>query len=328
MESAPPTVYLLYGNYELGFSEFIGHLKEKMGDPENALLNIDRLPPESLTLDRLEQIATTMPFLSQRRLIIAEQPTRLMKNKAQRDRFFGLLSNLPPSSALVLIEKIDFRSTRGRTPAKPAELIQWLQAQPSAFIRRFEAPHGAQFSSWVQDHASDLGGKFEPQAAQLLAEYVADDVNLAHQEINKLLTYVDGERAVTVADIEKLTPFYGQSNVFAMVDALGQRDAKGALYNLKRLMEDENPLYIFGMVIRQFRLLLLAKEAMGSKRDPAKALKVSSFVANKIIAQARNFSLGDLESIYHQLLKMDIESKSGRDKTDVALERFIIQLAH
>lgn len=328
MQTSPPTVYLLYGNHELGFTEFIERLKEKMGEPENALMNIDRLAAENLNLDRLEQIATTLPFLTQRRLIIAEQPTRLMKSKEQRDRFFQLLSNLPPSSALLLIEHIDFRSTRGRTPARSAELIQWLEAQPNAFIRRFEAPQGTQFERWVQEHASALGGEFEPQAAQLLAEYVADDVNLAHQEIIKLLTYVDGVRAVAVTDIELLTPFYGQSNVFAMVDALGQRDAKGALRNLKRLMEDESPLYIFVMVIRQFRLLLLAKEAMRSKHDPAKALKVSSFVAQKIIAQAKKFSVGDLELIYHELLKIDVDSKTGRDKTDVALERFITQLAH
>lgn len=328
METAPPTVYLLYGNHELGFAEFIERLKEKMGEPENALMNINRLPRESLNLDRLEQIATTLPFLTQRRLIIVEQPTLLMKSNDQRDRFFHLLSNLPPSSALVLIEQIDFRSTRGRIPSKPAQLIQWLEEQPSVFIRRFEAPHGAQLARWIQDRASALGGKFEPQAAQLLAEYVADDVNLAHQEIIKLITYVDGERAVGVTDIEQLTPFYGQSNVFAMVDALGQRDAKGALHNLKRLMDDASPLYIFVMVIRQFRLLLLAKDAMAARRDPAKALNVSSFVAQKIIAQAKNFSLSDLEIIYHQLLKMDVDSKTGRDKTDVALERFITQLAH
>jgi DNA polymerase-3 subunit delta len=327
MATNPPTVYLLYGDHELGFNEFIDSLRKRMGDPHNAEMNIERIPADSLELDHLEQIATTVPFLSPRRLVIAEQPSRLMKTDTTRKRFFKLLKSLPQTTALLLIEFIDFKSTRGKIPSKSADLIQWLEDHPSAYIRRLEVPRGSQFTQWIQEQAREVGGEIQPQAAHLLAESVADDARLAQQEVVKLLTYVDFERPIEVADVEKLTPFYGQSNVFDMVDAIGKRDTQHALQSLQLLLEDEYPLYIFAMVIRQFRLLLQAKAALQDNLDPQSVLKISPFVAKKIAAQARNFSLSDLENIYNHLLDIDVDSKTGRDTIEVALERLIIQMA-
>ncbi len=48
-----PTVYLLYGDHELGFSEFIDRLRSKMGDPASAELNISHFSPDKLDLSIL-----------------------------------------------------------------------------------------------------------------------------------------------------------------------------------------------------------------------------------------------------------------------------------
>lgn len=323
----PPTVYLLYGDHEIAFDEFLHSLRERMGEPQNAELNIDRIPADSLDLVHIEQIASTVPFLSRRRVVIVNQPSRLMKPQDLRERFFKLLLSLPRTTAMVLIESIDFKSTRGRIPTLSGDLIQWLEDHPSAYIRRFEVPRGARFSSWIQDHARQEGGEIDSQAAQLLAESVAEDIQFAHEEIIKLLTYVNFDRPVDASDVEMLTPFHGQSNIFDMVDAIGKRDAQSALQNFQLLLEEEYPLYIFSMVARQFRLLLLAKVALLNHQDPQTALKISPFIAKKITAQARNFSLSDLEVIFRNLREMDFETKTGRDDLELALERLIIQLA-
>jgi DNA polymerase III delta subunit len=72
------------------------------------------------------------------------------------------------------------------------------------------------------------------------------------------------------------------------------------------------------MTIRQFRLILQAREAKEDGLSPQEALGTSAFVANKAANQARNFSLGDLEKIYHHLLEIDVASKTGGMDTLVA----------
>ena len=324
----PPTVYFLYGDHDLVFKDFVSRMKEKMGQPENAEMNIERFSPAELDLSKLEQICSTLPFLSPRRVVIAEQPSRLMGSDSEKERFFEFLNSIPTSTALVLIESIDFKSARGRLPSKPSQLEQFLQSHPSAYIRRCEIPRGPQFVTWIQEHTEELGGTIGEQAAHLLSEFVAEDLHLAHQEIEKLLTFVNFERPIIEADVEKLTPFYGQADVFAMVDAVGQRDGQQALKSLRQLLTDEYPLYVFSMIIRQFRLLLMAKEAQDKKKNPQSVLNMSPFVAKKIIAQAQNFNLGDLERIYRHLLEVDVGSKTGQDTLDVALESFVTHLTN
>lgn len=323
-----PTVYFLYGDNELEFKDFISHLKGKMGEPENAEMNIERFSPAEIDFAKLEQISSTIPFLAPRRVVILEQPVKLLGSDSDKEQFFELLNSIPTSTALVLIETVDFKSTRGRLPAKAAELERFLENHPHAYIRRCEIPRGPRFVSWIQGHAEELGGSIDGQAAHLLAEFVAEDIHLAHQEIEKLLAYVNFERPITESDVEELTPFYGQSNVFAMVDAVGRRDGQQALKSLRQLLTDEYPLYVFSMIVRQFRLLLMAKEALNKNKDPQSVLNVSPFVTKKIVAQANNFNLGDLERIYHHLLDVDVGSKTGKDTLDVALESFVSHLTN
>jgi len=329
MAEYPPTIYLLYGNHDLAFSDFILRLREKMGDPSTADMNIDTFLPGNFNFGRFQQVCASIPFLARRRLVILEQPTQQSSDNQIKDSFFDLIRSLPDTTALILIEKVDFKSRKGKVPKNLSDLIQWLEEhQPSAYIKRLELPQGSQFIQWIRKLVHDLGGEIEPQAAQLLAEYVDEDPHLTLQECTKLLDYVNRERAIEIEDIEKCTPLQRQSDVFAMVDAIGQRNGSQALQWLRQLLQDDSPMYAFGMIVRQFRLLLLTKEVQESHRDPKEALHLHPYVAGKIIAQAKNFSLEDLEKIYHRLNEIDIASKSGQETLEVSLERFVATLTN
>jgi DNA polymerase-3 subunit delta len=83
------------------------------------------------------------------------------------------------------------------------------------------------------------------------------------------------------------------------------------------------------MVIRQFRLLLLAREVLdsnGNQKDVEKALGVHPFVAEKTTRQARSFTLPLLERIYHRLLEIDEGAKTGQVALDLALDMLVVEL--
>ena len=327
MAEIPPTIYLLYGDHDLAFSEFLSRLREKMGDPSTADMNIETFPSSKLDLGKVEQVCISLPFLARRRLVIVEQPLRNLTNNELKENFYRLLASIPNTTALIIIERVDFTATRGKTPKALNELIRWLEEnQSSAYIKRFEVPRGSQFVQWIRQRAHELEGEIQPQAAHLLAELVVGDPHQAHQELSKLLDYVNRDRPIEVEDVEDLTPLKRQSDVFAMVDAMGQRNGPQALQWLRQLLVNDSPLYAFSMIIRQFRLLLLAKDAQVNQQDPQKALDVHPYVAGKIIAQARNFSQDDLEEIYHFLKDIDIASKTGKDNLEIALEGFVANL--
>jgi DNA polymerase-3 subunit delta len=182
---------------------------------------------------------------------------------------------------------------------------------------------------WIQKQSEQAGGQFTSQAAGLLATLVGGDTRLADQEIHKLLAYVNYNRPVEAEDVEILTADVAPGDIFALVDALGNQDGRKAMGMLHRLLEQQEPLSIFSMIVRQFRLLLLAREVLdggGQSGEVASQLGINPWLADKLAAQVRRFSLAGLEAIYHRLLDIDEAVKTGQAPDDLALESLVAAL--
>jgi DNA polymerase-3 subunit delta len=182
---------------------------------------------------------------------------------------------------------------------------------------------------WIESEAKKQGGSIEPAAAARLADMVGEDTRIAAQELAKLLTYVNFERPVTLADVEKVSIVSAQGSVFELVDALGTGDGHKAQKVLHQLLEDADAFELWGMVVRQFRLLLQAREMLDEKASPTlvqKELGLHEFVAGKICAQAQRFTLAGLESIYHRLLEIDEGAKTSQVPLDLALDTLVVEL--
>jgi DNA polymerase-3 subunit delta len=80
------------------------------------------------------------------------------------------------------------------------------------------------------------------------------------------------------------------------------------------------------MIVRQFRLLLLAREVLdrgGGAADVKQAVGVHAFVAGKIATQAKNFDRHSLLTIYRQLLSLDEAIKYGAVPAETALDMLV-----
>jgi DNA polymerase-3 subunit delta len=194
-----------------------------------------------------------------------------------------------------------------------------------ALVKLFDLPKGDALVRWIRARAKAEKGEISLEAAQALAE-VEDDPRALGNEITKLLTYVDFARPVELEDVQTLTPAGGEAKVFDMVDAIGQRRGPVAQRELHKLLESAEPLYALSMIVRQYRLLLLAREMLNeraSEADISKALALHPFPTGKICAQARKFTLDDLEQIYRRLLEYDVEIKTGRIQAEAALDTLV-----
>ena len=129
--------------------------------------------------------------------------------------------------------------------------------------------------------------------------------------------------------MEKVSIVSAQGSVFELVDALGTGDGKKAQRVLHQLLENEEAFELWGMVIRQFRLLLQAREILdenGSQAEVQKGLGLHEYVAGKVTNQARRFSMPVLEAIYHKLLEIDEAAKTSQVPLDLALDTLVVEL--
>lgn len=331
-----PIVYIFHGDDPYAIRRHIETLVRLMGDPSLAELNINRLDGRQASLEDLHATANAMPFLAERRMVIFTYPFARIQSDAARKNFLALLNGLPPSTALLLIveDQLEGRGRNRDWRSLPNKATHWIRKWMGEAGKRVryqlcQLPALAEMPAWVRKEARQMGGQFTPEGASALVTHVGNDTQLASLEINKLLTYVDYKRPVEAGDVEDLTAQVGEADIFTMVDAMALGNGRQALGLLHRLFETQDPLSIFGMVVRQFRLLIQTRELLDEGRGDqiAADLHLHPFVAEKLTGQARRFSTAQLEEIYRRLLLIDEAIKTGQMPADLSLDTFVAGLA-
>ena len=326
-----PVIYLFHGDDEPAIHGEIEKLKARVGGPGTLEMNFTRLDGRVLAFDQLVTACATMPFLAERRLVLLDHPLAYAKDEANREKLLDFLDRVPASTALVLIEHLPLTSPRDRKAGKIHWLELWAKgAGERVYLREKGMPTGQnELPAWIQKRAREYEGEFTGSAAKRLAELSASDAAALDQEIMKLLTYVGGQRPVDVPDVDRLVVVIPETDIFTLVDALGNRDGQAAVTMFHRLLDEQDVQSIFPMIVRQFRLLLLTRELLEAgaiDTDVAKTLGLHPYVARKVFAQARQFNLPVLEAVYHRLLEIDVAAKTGVMEPGLNLDGWMAEL--
>ena len=325
-----PVVYIFYGDDGVAINETIAELKSRIGDASTTELNYVTLDGRSLAIEQLETAGRSLPFLADRRLTVLNHPLALMQSDVNRKRVIALLEALPDESAVVLAEFGPLQTEKEKRKRVKPWLLKWANSMgQKVYIKKYSAPRDSQLTGWIIARARKMGGEIEPKAANSLTKLIVDDVRLADQELIKLLTYVNYERPVSETDVEELTALLPEGGIFDFVDALGNRDREKATSEFHRLLVDNEIQNIFGMIVRQFRLLVQSREILdkqGGKQEITSLLRVHPYVGGKLADQARHFSQPQLDNIFHRLLEIDSGLKTGKMSTDLSVDLLIAEI--
>lgn len=328
-----PDVHLLYGNDEFAISRRLKEFDAIFSDATSAEMNTSYLDARTMTENDLNTAVNAMPFLAPRRLVCLSNPSARYVSPAERKKFEQFIANSPETVCLVIHEQVETRRYRDVSRQEKEDQKHWLVRwgkRAGLHLERYALPAPWEMTDWIVNETTNQGGNIAPAAASKLAEMVGVDTRQAGQEIVKLLAYVDWSRQVNLADVESLSPVTAQKSVFDFVDALAKGNGRTAQHLLRRLLENEDPFALWGMVVRQFRLLLMAREVLdahGNKNTVAQAMGVHPFVAEKTAAQARGFKLDTLERIYRELVEIDEGVKTSQFTLEVALDMLVVELS-
>ena len=319
-----PNLYFLFGNDEFAITRKLKEFESDFTDPTSADMNTARLEARSMDENDLNNAVNAMPFLAKRRLVLLQNPSSKYNNPPARKKFLAFLEKTPETARLVMYESVEPKE------AEKHWLLKWAEKNSKAIqTKAFMLPRLKDMTGWIVNETKNQGGKIDPRAAEMLKDMVGVDTRQAGMEIAKLLAYVNWARPVTAQDVEAVCMVTSQQSVFDFVDALANGNGKSAQHLLHRLLESEDEFSLWGMVIRQFRLLLQAREILdgrGTQNDVARALGVHPFVAEKTTQQAARFSIESLEFIYRKLLTIDEGVKTSQITLDLALDTLVVEL--
>jgi DNA polymerase-3 subunit delta len=346
-------ITLIHGPTELLRAESLSVIRSSIADdPEIAELNTLRLDGRAATISDLRNACDTMPFLAERRLVIAEgllarlaapaksrgkmaetveaedgfEETQLSPEvvKGQAKVLLAYLDDVPESTELVFMEEDTVGS--GPIVRRLQELARTGQAKiiTCEKLRRNEVP------DWIRQRAAQRRVKLDAGAIADLAEFVGDELRQLDQELIKLADYAPN-RTVSRDDVRRLVPATRAASVFELADALGMGDGAtaGRLMRHALDIDGEQPLRLLGMIARQYRLLIQTKalQATGTKPpEMARTLNVADWTMPKLLNQANRHTFVVLERAMARILAADEAIKTGTLSDREAMDVLLLEL--
>jgi DNA polymerase-3 subunit delta len=137
----------------------------------------------------------------------------------------------------------------------------------------------------------------------------------------------------TLGDVKLFLPEKVDDSIFNLVDAIVAKQPKNVFKMIQeQYRKGEDAQFVFAMILRQFRILLELRDLFEREDNLpsdiiAKRLALHPFVVKKSLPLLKRYSLEELKNIYHQLLEIDIKTKTGRGDQSVLLDVFVGRLA-
>jgi len=317
--------HIFHGPDEFSAQEAIVPFKTGLGDGAAVDLNYTELDGKTTTLTGIMHHAGAVPFLAAYRLVVVRNYLSSLSGAGSKSHVKALadfLTRLPETTRLIFWETAALK--------KSHPILKLGQTIPQC-VRLFDVAGPQMLPKWVQKRVKQKGGQIDYRAVMALVNVVGDDLRALDNEIEKLTLYVNGERAVSLADVERLCPYTADAERFAMANAIGRQDVKTALDQLhKRLEEGQHPLMIIGGITGQFRGLLEIKSMAAAGLTPVEIAKAkgwkSDYAVKMRLKDARNFSLERLIEIFTILLNTDKAIKTGQIEETLAVDLLVTRL--
>ncbi len=311
-ELAP--LYLLYGDEPYLVERAVKRLLERAVDPGFRDFNLNVFYGNECKGEEVFGAAQTLPMFAERRVVLVKKGGEL--SAGAMEVLLSYLQDPSPGTCLVLqAEKIDGRKKFFAEFKKRGELVE------------FKRPYENQLGPYVRDEVRAAGKKIDGAAAELLAYLVGNNLQELVSQIEKLCTYCGKKETIGVAEVKAIVSDTKVENVFEFTDALGCKDAGKSLAMLTSLLRDgEAPLRILGAVARHFRQLWQVREMLDRKvpsSELAKASGINPYFLKKVVDQARNYPVGQLQLVFERMLELDTAFKSG-GMADALFERFVM----
>ncbi|MCL2500388.1 MAG: DNA polymerase III subunit delta [Defluviitaleaceae bacterium] len=302
--------YLLYGDERYLVSHYAGVLGE----------NLDKdvfdgaVPTAQIIL-----AAEAFPFLAEKRAVYVKD-SRLFATgrKNDTDAMADFIPKIPAETVLIFVESdVDKRTRLYKKVAELGRAVECTPLNPPDLTR------------WVVKKCRDKDKSISPAAAEQLMRSAAHNMTALIAEIDKLAAFAGARPSITSEDINILCTPALQTRVFDLLAAMGRGNAGQALTLYANMLHmKEQPLMILAMLIRQFRILLLCKEAQAkkyAKADMAKAFGLRPFMVDEALAQARRYTTERLLSALEDCADTDVRIKTGKLDAEMGVELLIIK---
>lgn len=270
--------------------------------------NTDIFYGQDTTIDSILNASRSYPMMAEKRLVLVRDFFKSSNGITDElNRLITYFEKPSPTTLLVLIDK--------KTPNKVTKFGKAVTKSNSVSYFEFNTIPEFQLPDWITRWAIDhYEQPFDAEAAELLAQYVGDDLLQLSNEIEKLSTFKDGSKLVTKDDVKKIVGFSREYSIFELKDAIISKNKNKALHIAERILYQSDS--VVGEIIKSIGFFasmystiwkyLTLKQKKYSDSDIKKELKIfNDFRFKNVSMEARSYSLNQIPMILEILLDAD-----------------------
>jgi DNA polymerase-3 subunit delta len=266
-----------------------------------------------------EALVGSIPALSLtagRRYLLADGVERW--TAAQVKPVLAALGELPPDVTVVLVARES--PPKVRVPKGLADAVEGAGGE----VRTYKAPRARDLPARLVAEAKRRGFALEPGAARLLVERMGESTTRLHTELDRLAVWAGDSGQVSVADLEAMVADTSEEVVWALSDALVDRDRPAAMAAAARLTEQGESvtplIYQAAKRLREARLALARLEAGRSPQEVERSLPMHPYAAKLLLRRVRETDRLSLRAATCAVADLEWWTRGGSDyPDDVAL---------
>jgi DNA polymerase-3 subunit delta len=297
-----PNICYLYGEEAFLVDRTTRLLLDRAIDPSLKDFNYNVFyGNESKGVD-IADAAQTLPMFAERRAVVVKRAESL--SAAACEVLLPYIQNPAVSTCLIFTgSKIDQRKKF------------FVELKKHGVLVEFKRLYDNKLSAFIQGESTAHGKPIDSAAADLLSFLIGNNLQELSSQIEKLIVYAGSRPRITLEDVRSVASSSKAFTVFELARFLCVRDVHNALKSLDTLFRngEETPMMI-GALSRHFRQLWRVREMLDRKADKpdiSREVGINPYFLDDMITQARNFKRGELRSIFFELYRCDMASKTG-----------------
>jgi DNA polymerase III subunit delta len=209
--------------------------------------NVERLHGAEMKVDDLIEVASTLPMMAPRRVVIVSEADKLLIPKresaaadAEQERLEKFIQDAPPHATVVFVcGPLDLRRRVVKQLLKLAHVVDCGTIETEADAER-----------WIKARAIKEGVTIEPAAVRALVERVGLDLTRLRAGLERVALYAMGTAAITAAHVRQaVSPGPEMQADFGIANAIKRNDVRTALKELALALEGgAMPFFVLGQL--------------------------------------------------------------------------------
>ena len=250
-------------------------------------------------VEEIVEHAKRYPMMAERQVIIVKEAQDLSRTI---ENLYDYASQPLATTVLVLCYKYKKLDARKK-------LLKAIKA--NGVVLQSNKLYDNQIPDWINKVMLNRGRSIEAKAAQMLADFLGNDLSKINKELEKLASVVPKSQKIDAALIEEHVGISKDYNNFELQSAIARGDRARAYAIAQYFAENtkNHPVIVTIALLYSFFAKLLLYHSLSDKSKAPKTLEVNPYFIKEYQNAARLFPMKRVSVIISGIRRIDMKSK-------------------